>query len=218
MRNLKCVGMGLGLSILVSFMMAIPSNAMTNFDRETNTPYSNQETDDFLYLQDEIDDTIEYDGDDETIDDEEMIEMLKKCRIYNPDNFKEMYPDDDKYISSYGKSYFDCHFMVFDLEKLANEVGECLDVDEENYFCYGIMITDEYINPNTKFYICKCFDEDFEKYIGYNDIESTWKKTGEYCYEYRGDDNSYSAVTYDNKYNILTVEEHKCVDNETKEQ
>lgn len=230
MKNINFIGMGLGLSFLAATIA--PSNV-----KAANLDYINYDNDEEIVITDEIDDydydkTYDYvydygtpyektymkdiDPDNEFIGFYGNEDILEDCIIskkslnkYVNENYD---PEDDIFsdqeTKDLVKDYMDYGFIVLDLEKTYEKVGNYLTDGDDHYFDNGVVILRDYDDEDFAHYICKCSYTDFRGFV-YN-LSDSWlvdpddeNRFNLYAEDDNGDEYEIGEITYDEEKEIL---------------
>ena len=219
MRNLKCLGTGLGLAFLASVMIAMPSKA-------ASYEYVDGEIDDTYVVGDEIDDTDDYDTpyfymkeldpDREILPYDENLDLVDECKLtkdsldgYICDDYEEwdnIFSDEES--KAYVERFLGYNYLVLDLgadyKKTGNNLG-----NEEYYFDNGVKIIRNAYDDSFCKYICKCSYNDFKSFA--SGLDNDWKVDENNKYHYTqdyidedGEIYGYGEIKYDKDKEIMT--------------
>ena len=115
--------------------------------------------------------------------------IINQCEVINPDN---MYLDDaiKKYVKQTTSMY-----KIYDLRSLSGFGLFSIKCGSNKVFNYGVIATDDFLNPSFINVYCKCSDKDFNDYYNY-----AWKGIS------KNADNEYIKYVDGNKWNMYYVQ------------
>ena len=223
MRNLKCIGTGLGLAFLASVMMAMPAKAASNeyvVGEINNNHIVADKLDGFTDVLGEDDDptyTKDMDLDRNVLDYSENLGAVKKCKLtrdsienYQNDSYDE--GDNifsDKKTKAIVDHYFDMNYLVLDLGADYEYTGNYISDGENHYFDNGVKIMRSAKDERFCKYIFKCTYDDFLTFV--LDPNDEWEvdetRENSFSQIYVDDDGylyGYAELKYDSDKEIMT--------------